>query len=198
MRSLGPVDENAHLAWIARNILPLEGDVRRWLMRHVRGLERCDVDDIIQEAYAKLLATQLPEIVNPRAFFLTVAKNLVLEQARRARVVPMERLGDVEALRILADIPGPERQVSAREELERLLTAAESLPRQARRVFEMRKLLGLSQRDVAERLGISQRTVEHNLARALAQILDRLAEMEGTRDAECVSEPMGVLRESVP
>ena len=170
--------ENANLVWLARNILPLEGEVRRWLARSVRRFSQSDIDDVIQETYSKLLAAELPEVVNPRAYFYRVAKNLVLEQARRSRVVSMELLGDVEALSILSDEPGPERRASAREEVDRLLRAVEALPTQARRVFEMRKFQGLSQKLVAERLGLSQKTVENHLARAVMLVLKVLTDGE--------------------
>jgi len=40
--------------WIADHILPWEGEVRRWLSRYTRTLLAQDVDDLIQEAYARL------------------------------------------------------------------------------------------------------------------------------------------------
>ena len=174
-------EEDLRLAWLASNILPLEGELRHWLSRHVRGLRRSDIDDIIQESYSKLLSAAWRDIGNPRAFFYMVARNVVLMQVRHARVVPMERLGDLEALRISSDEPGPERRVSAREELDRLLRAVAALPKQARRVFEMRKLHGVAQKDVATRLGLSEKTVENNLARALKHVLECLTEADSVR-----------------
>lgn len=170
-----PADESVRFAWLACHILPLEAELRCWLSHKIRGLSRSDLDDIVQEAYANLWVADLPRIRNPRAFFYAVARNIVLEQVRRARVVRMERLGDTEALRILSDELGPDRYVGAREELAQLARAVEQLPARARRVFEMRKLEGLSQKEVAEQLGVSERTVEHNLARALARVLATLA-----------------------
>jgi DNA-directed RNA polymerase specialized sigma24 family protein len=81
-------DESVRLAWLAHNILPLEGELRHWLARRIRGLARADIDDIIQESYARLLAAQLPQIVDSRAFFYTVAKNIVLAHVRTARPMP--------------------------------------------------------------------------------------------------------------
>jgi len=60
--------------------------------------------------------------------YLTIVRNLLLEHVRRARIVPMERLGEIEALRIPSEEPGPERQVTARQELERLERPVHSEP----------------------------------------------------------------------
>jgi DNA-directed RNA polymerase specialized sigma24 family protein len=40
--------------WIADHILPWEAEVRRWLGRYTRTLRADDIDDLIQEAYARL------------------------------------------------------------------------------------------------------------------------------------------------
>lgn len=158
------------LAWIASHILPLEGEVRGWLARHARTLGRADVDDVIQEAFARLWSADLPAIHNPRAYFYSMVRNLLAERARHARVVPMERMGEIEALRIISEEPGPERRVAARQELECLLRAVADLPRQCRRVFELRKFDDLSHREIAQRLGIAEKTVEKHLAKALLRV----------------------------
>jgi RNA polymerase sigma-70 factor (ECF subfamily) len=69
--------------------------------------------------------------------------------------------------------------VAARQELERLKRLIVSLPAQCRRVFELRKIDGQSQRDVAAEMGISERTVEKHLAKAVTRILQGVAGEEG-------------------
>ena len=65
--------------------------------------------------------------------------------------------------------------MSARQEVERLQTIVASLPAQCRRVFELLKFEGLSHRDVAQRMGLSEKTIENHLTRALARIGAALA-----------------------
>lgn len=69
-------------------------------------------------------------------------RNLLLEHARRARIVPMERMGEIETLRIVSDEPEPERRISARQELERLQALITALSPQCRQAFELQKLPG--------------------------------------------------------
>lgn len=164
------VDETMRLRWISLHILPVEPEVRGWLRAHARTLDRADIEDAIQEAYARIWTADLAHVDNPRAYFFTVVRNLICERARRARVIPLERMGEIEALRIISDDPGPERSVSARQELGQVLKLVAALPAQCRRAFELRKFEGLSQRDIAAAMGIAEKTVEKHLAKALLRV----------------------------
>ena len=171
-------DQSRH-RWIAAHILPHEGEVRGWLRRHAHTLSAADVDDLIQEAYARLWRADFSAVGNGRSYFFTIVRNLLLEHVRRARIVPMERLGEIEALRIPSEEPGPERQVTARQELERLERIVESLPEQCRQAFRLQKFRGLSQREIAAAMSISEKTVEKHLASALVRVLKSVTEEAG-------------------
>ena len=173
--------------WIANHILPLERQARGWLCRHVRSLSPADLDDLIQEAYSRVWSADFGTIHNPRAYFFQTLRNLLLERARHAQIVPMERMGEIDDLRIPSEDPGPERRVSARQQLERLSTLITALPAKCRTVFELRKIRGLSQREVSAQMGISERTVEKHLAKALSRILEVTASDEGGTASKHVS-----------
>ena len=84
-------------------------------------------------------------------------------------------------LRIPSEEPGPDRRVSARQELERLERMVAGLPAQCRRAFQLQKFQCLSQRQIALTMNITERTVEKYLAIALGRVLDALKkEGEGT------------------
>lgn len=166
------MDFLARKRWIASHILPLEAQARRWLTQHVRSLSVSDADDLIQESYYRIWTTaDLGAIQAPAAYLYVVLRNLLLQQSRHAKIVPMERMGEIDELSIPSDEPGPDRKISARQELERLSRIVDALPDQCRRVFELRKVHGLSQREVAGQLGISERTVEKHLAKALGRVM---------------------------
>ena len=182
------MDDQARHRWITSRILPHEGEVRGWLRRHVHSLTGADVDDLVQEAYARLWLADFASIVNARSYFYATVRNLLLERARRARIVPMERLGEIEALRIPSEEPGPERQVTARQELERLEGIIDTLPEQCRRAFRLQKFAGLSQREISQAMNISEKTVEKHLAGALRRVLEAL-----TKENDSASTGSGVL-----
>jgi RNA polymerase sigma factor (sigma-70 family) len=172
------LDEQARHRWIAAHILPHEGEVRGWLRRRAHTLTAADADDLVQEAYSRLWLADFTSIGNGRSYFYSIVRNLVLEHVRRARIVPMERLGEIEALRIPSDEPGPERQVTARQELERLEHIVGGLPEQCQRAFRLQKFRGYSQRDIAKEMNISEKTVEKHLANALLRVLKALTQEE--------------------
>jgi len=175
------VDPTARNRWIAANILPLEAQARRWLAQHVRSLLPSDIDDLVQEAYFRIWsAADLATIRAPASYFYAVLRNLLLQRSRHAKVVPMERMGEIDELSIPSEEPGLERKLSGRQELESLSRLIDALPEQCRRVFELRKVQGMSQREVATALGISERTVEKHLGKAITRIMDaRRSEADG-------------------
>jgi len=177
------VDFTARKRWIGRHILPLEGQARRWLSRHVRSLPPADADDLIQEAYCRIWsAADLSAIQSPGAYLFVVLRNLLLQRSRHAKVVPMERMGEIDELSITSEEPGPERRISSRQELESLSRVVDALPDQCRKVFELRKIQGMSQREVAEALGISERTVEKHLAKAIGRVME-MRRHQGDRES---------------
>jgi RNA polymerase sigma factor (sigma-70 family) len=169
------MDEPARYRWIAAHILPHEAELRGWLRRRLRAFGNNDVDDLVQEAFARIWEADFATIRNGRAYLYATVRHLLAEYARRSRIVPIELLGEIDSLNLISDEPGPDRQVGARQELARLRLIVAALPTQCRRVFELRKFEGLSHRDVAQKMGLSEKTVENHLTRALARIGESLA-----------------------
>lgn len=185
------MDDQSRTRWIANHILPCEGEIRRWLRLRVPTLPVDDIDDLLQEAYSRLWASDPAQIANPRGYFYVVVRNLLLEQTRRARIVPMERLAEIETLRLADEEPGPERSETARQELENLCRIVAQLPARCRSVFNLRSFEGFSRREIAERLKISERTVEHHLAKALERITEAIAEQADRPQSRAVEARKG-------
>lgn len=166
--------QSERIAWLARSVLPHEPALRRWLHRRARlsalGLS---VDDIVQEAYAKLSA--LPEvdhILNPRSYFFSTAYSILLQEIRRQKVIPIDAIDAGDGVDVAGDEPSPDKLVEVREELMMVIETINSLPEKCRQVFILRKIHGLSQREIAERLRIAESTVEKHLARGIRKLMD--------------------------
>jgi len=159
--------------WIADHILPWEAEVRRWLGRYTRTLRAEDIDDLIQEAYARLWSADFTRIRDGRAFLYSVVRNALQDQLRRARVVQIECVAEIDALDV-DETPGPERWVSAHQQYEHLLRVLEKLTPQRRAVYQFRKFEELSLREIAQRLGLAEKTVENLLGLAQAQVMRAL------------------------
>lgn len=161
----------------------------RFLRRNWR--DEGELADLRQEVYIRIYeaaAGGLPELTKP--FVFTTARNLLIDRARRAQVVSIETVADLDALETHVEELTPERHASGRAELRLLQRALDALPLRCRAVVELRKIEGLSQRDVAERLGITEDTVERQVAngvRALANALVDAGVQLGTRAFELAS-----------
>ena len=109
---------NARAQWLAVNIIPHERAIRSWLARRTHDL---DIDDIVQEMYARLAALDDPEkISNPRQYASQTAISIALNLVRHARVVPMIAIGEFEGLELASLEPSAEKIVSSQEELRQL------------------------------------------------------------------------------
>jgi len=147
--------------------LEYEGVLRACLHRYARNF--ADVDELLQETYAHLLAagaaTNREEIRSIRAFALTVARNVALSWLRHRQVVPIELVADLEQLELLDERSQVDEIVNTHQELALLTQAVASLPARCRQVFTLRKVYGLSQKEIAAELKISENTVEQHLAK---------------------------------
>ena len=159
--------------WIADHILPWEAEVRRWLSRYTRTLYADDIDDLIQEAYAKLWSSDFSHVKDGRRFLYTVVRNTLHDQLRRARIVQIECVAEIDTLDF-GEVPGPERLVSARQQFEQLLEVLKTLTPQRRTVYQLRKFEDLPLREIAQRLGVTEKTVENLLRLAQAQVMQAL------------------------
>lgn len=163
------------LKWISTEILPHEGAVRRWLSRAAPpGLEPSDV---VQEAYSRIarLRDGAP-VRSGKAYFFTVARNIVREHFRRERVVRIEPLAEMDQLIVFDDEPSAERAFAARQEFRTVWRLMDQLPDRCRRIFLLRKIDGLSQREIAQTVGVSENVVEKQIALGLKLLLKLLAE----------------------
>ncbi|WP_372784547.1 RNA polymerase sigma factor [Phenylobacterium sp.] len=160
-------------SWLACHILPHEPALRAWL--HRRRVDGLETDDIVQETYAVLAGLAAVEhIDSPRAYAFQTAQSIILRHLRRARIVRIDAIGDIDLLGAAIDEPSPERQASSRQELRRVTELIAGLPAKCREAFTLRKIEGLSQRDVARRMGISENTVEKHIGRALRTLMSTM------------------------
>jgi RNA polymerase sigma factor (sigma-70 family) len=164
-------DERA--VWLARHVLPHEASLRGWLgSRQWRGV---DVDDVVQETYAILAGLEsVADIRNVRNYIFSVANSVILGQLRRARIVSISTVENIERMAGADLTPSPEIEVGDRQELERLAIAIAGLPPRCREVFVLRKIRGLSQREVAVKLGVSEGTIEKQIHHGLKILINAL------------------------
>jgi len=150
--------------------------LRAWLRSRFSN-ER-DLDDIIQEAYARVLkARKTTEIGSPKAFLFATARNLALGKIRKQTSWGEISLADIDVVGILDESEEVGQAISRSEELELLTEAIQSLPTRCRQIITLRKIYGMSQKDIAKELGISVHTVDSQGTigmRKLTEFFDRV------------------------
>src|ERR1700710_3096924 len=163
-------DERA--LWLGRHVLPHEPALRTWLRR--RRLNGLEVDDVIQETYTRLIAAEsVAHVLDAKSYAFQTAGSVVIDHLRRMKVVSISSVPDLDYLEVVSDDPSPERQVIDRDELHRLAQMIAGLPGKVRDVFTLRRVYGLSQREVAEKLGLAESTVEKHMARGFLIMLEQ-------------------------
>ena len=158
-------------AWFLHEVLPLEAALTGYFRRNWRN--ESDVRDLVQDVYVHVCDSarwELPR--NARAFVFMTARNILIDRFRNRRVVPIETVGDLEALAAASDQPGPDRDVISRDELRRLQQALDSLAPRCREAVIYKQLEGLSRREIAARMNISEETVKEYLAIGLFTLSD--------------------------
>jgi RNA polymerase sigma-70 factor (ECF subfamily) len=160
--------------WFAEHLQPHGPALRAWLAG--RFAARLDLEDIVQEALVRTLrAHQAGTLRAPRQFLYATARNLALDRARRHGISHTESLGEIEALNVLDEGTGIPETVARHQELALLTEAIQSLPPACRRILTLRKLYGLSQGEIAVRLGLSEKTVSNQIAIGIDKCTDWFA-----------------------
>jgi len=152
--------------WFATEILPLEGVLTRYLNRVWPNV--AEILDLRQDIYIRVYESARKALPTaPKAFLFATARNLMTDRIRHSRVVFIESTQDFERLNVLIDEISPERRFAAQEELRVLARAFDSLSDKCRNVVWLRRVEGLTQRETAKRLRISEGAVESQLARGM-------------------------------
>jgi len=152
--------------WFSEEVQPHEPALRAYLHRKFPTL--ADVDDLVQESYLRLIQTRVQgSLRSARGFLFTAARNTALDIFRRRRTASLDAIVEFEELRVLDNKPDVAEIVSRDEELVLLTEAIESLPKVCRQILKLRKIYGLSHKEIAEKLGISERTVNVQICKGV-------------------------------
>lgn len=163
-----PPQDPEMAAWFDAEVRPHEANLRAWLRAKFPGAG--DADDLVQESFLRLVrARAAGSIRNPRAFLFTTARNLALDWFRRGRVIRFEPLVENADSFVESHGAPAAESLNDRQELAILSEAIAVLPPRCREIMSLQKLHGLSNQEIATRLGISIHTVNAQLVIGLAK-----------------------------
>jgi RNA polymerase sigma-70 factor (ECF subfamily) len=174
--------ENSELSdWFQHHVQPHEPRLRAWLRS--RFSSEGDIDDLVQETYVRLLRARVEgEVASPKAFLFAVARNLAMDRVRRRRVANTEPLTENDEFAVLEGGEGIPETIAHNQELELLTEAIQSLPDRCRQIFTLRKVYGLSQVVIAERLGVSENTISAQLTIGVRKCMEFMTRCRRERE----------------
>lgn len=161
--------------WFAQEVQPHESSLRSYLRSVFPSLP--DIDDLVQESYARLLrAREVGRVSYAKAFLFTTARNAALDVFRRRKILSINGVANLADLAVVEDRPDAADAVNKQQELELLSAAVRGLPGRCRQVLTLRLLYGMSHKEIAAELRISEHTVKAQLAKGMRRCADYFQE----------------------
>lgn len=130
-----------------------------------RGAEGI-AEDVLHDVWLRLPRGDDGTIRFPRAYIYRMVNFQLVDRVRKQRNENRRDGQWLEHNDLTAEasaLPGPDRVIEARQEIERILAAIGTQSERARRILWRHRVDGLTQREVAAELGISLGTVESDL-----------------------------------
>ena len=181
------MNDKSTTAWLSV-VLAHERDLRAFLSHCLP--HRDDVSDVVQETYTRLLALS-PErraaVRSWRAFLFTTARNVAMDHLRWPASVSLDALPEMNGADVVTgggEEQSPDEIVNLTQEQDLLARVIASLPDKCREVLTLRKIHGLSQKEIAQRLGIAEHTVEKHISYGVRLCAARVLGAAGSTQPE--------------
>ena len=142
--------------------------------RFGRGIE-ADAEDVVQETYVRLAPHDPEQIRRPQALLMRVASNLAKDLMRRRAVRGRH-------LRSVQNSPSQDPSVTLPGDELLVKELILSIPKTYRDVFVLSRFEGLTYEEIATRCGLSVKSVEWRLGKAIAHCMTARSELGGRSD----------------
>ncbi|MEM9013666.1 MAG: sigma-70 family RNA polymerase sigma factor [Pseudomonadota bacterium] len=163
----------------------------RWLTKKLGDADAAK--DVAQTVFMRIWAyAETETIENPRALIFKTASNLALNELKRRNrfnrrhIAPYDPEEGDPLKYVASPAPSPETEAEMRDDMALTLRAIRDLPDRSRRAFMMNRFDGLSYKQIASEMGVSESSVEKYMIEALKRLREKL---HSGADANVVSFP---------
>lgn len=146
-------------------------NIQAYLTRRLKDAEAAA--DLTQETFLRY-AEQGGAITYDRSYLYRTAHNLAVDHMRHQARRPIQPTSGDDLEEIAEDRPSLEDAALAKQRIVCLRQAVAELPERTRLIFTLVRLEGLTYAQAAERLGVSESSVQKHLAKALERIMERM------------------------
>lgn len=151
---------------ITKSFLENEGNLKRFLRRFFYDTD--EVDDMVQSTFLRAYqAEKKQEIQSPKSYLFKIARNVALKElTKRSRQI-IDYIEGFTPDEVLSSEVSVEDEVNLDQKLTVFDHAVATLPPQCKKAFLLRKVYGLSHKEISQRMEISVSTVEKHIANGL-------------------------------
>ena len=143
-----------------------QGALRRFISRFVQRTQ--DIDDVAQEAFMRAYRAEKGRpIEQPKSFLFRIAHNVAITELTKKSHQIIDYIADIDESAVVWLEDSAEEQAMAEELIGIHCEAVAHLPPQCRRVFLMRKVHGMSHKEISVELNISISTVEKHMSKGV-------------------------------
>jgi RNA polymerase sigma-70 factor (ECF subfamily) len=144
-----------------------------FFLRRIRN--HSEAEDLTQEVLLRVAQRgEAIDAASPDGYVFQIAANLLRDGGRRRKVRAAYQAGQGASDAARVEERDPDRVLQAKQSLATVLAALRELPERTRTIFILFRLEGMKQREIADLLGISVRTVEQHVIRASVHLREQL------------------------
>lgn len=146
----------------------------------------CEAEDVLQELWLKIERMRTGPIHDPLSYLMKAALNLCVDRSTSSRRRAERERGWLDVQPADREMPSLEDGICAQRELADVQKSLNEMPGHMAQALIMFRLEGLTQREIAGRLGMSVSGIEKLLARGLRQLVEKQRELASFDAADTV------------
>jgi len=150
------------------------------LANHIRHLVHPqDIDDIVQDTFIKSYEAELKQNIEfPKTYMLRTARNLALNHIQKHDNKLTDSVEETHLTTVSMSSPSLEQEFESKERFLNFCRATDKLPDQCRKAFILKKVYGLSQKEISTYLNLSESTIEKHIAKGIRRSFEYMKDLE--------------------